>query len=359
DEIRCWGANRVGELGRTPLAHGRAVRLADVPAARELALVRDHLVVIDDDGHARVRPLGSVETGEALTGLGVLSGIAEATETLACANADDGALVCLDPARGSHRRFEGFGGRGRVLGVAGRACAAIDGDAVRCVELLSRDEDGAPHVLARGVRDPVAYEGLVCGLRGTGAVACVSALQERYRRDGVRFRETLPEIPGRVSTLFAGAEQMFAVRADGSAVVLGHNGVGQLGRAPSRPIERAAPAVLPAGRTAMAFGFHVSCAYGAGAGVTCAGIDETLAPRRSPTGALFAAFGGPPPDQSVRGDGGWTEIDGPAGARSVSIGDRDLACAAADDGAVWCWGRWPAGAELERVTEPIIVQLGE
>mgnify|MGYP000867444731 CR=1 FL=1 len=131
---------------------------------------------------------------------------------------------------------------------------------------------------------------------------------------------------------------MASTRDFGSWVVMGHNGVGQLGIAPSRPVNTPLPAGMQ-GFASMAFAYHMSCGWNPEGPVVCAGLDDALRPRSldMPLGADLQ------PIEVERGDGTWVPI--PSVSDVIALdSDGQASCALDRAGTVWCWGDTEGGA---------------
>jgi hypothetical protein len=213
-----------------------------------------------------------------------------------------------------------------------------------------------------GLAQGVSFEGRLCGLVG-GEIRCSSLPRASRLPAWAEFDPrqmeltTLPGSPRDVVRLLGGAEQLFAERRGGTWIVLGHNGVGQLGLPPSLPLLEPTPRSPPP-FTAMAFAYHLSCGWSETGGIECAGIDpRTLEPHQ--VGGLLAGtlFPGETVPAEDRGDGSWVSI--PRVTDVVALdSDGLVTCALDRRGGLWCWGGGPT-ARGAAWTEPTRVELGD
>jgi hypothetical protein len=363
--ISCWGEQMAGEVsGRT---NDAVALVAERPGARGLVIDRDALVVLDADGRLERMPLRGGEPPSSGT-VGSEDALARPwLDLLRCGASFEGATLCgrqegdrlaVLPARGPARVIEGFAARGPPFVVAGAVCAPSRGDDVVCTDLSERS------VVVPQLAHPVSFEDRLCGLRA-GRVVCVSVRQLLAGLLGARpgaDREVLAGAPRGVERLRGGADQLFLWVAGGTAAVMGHNGAGQLGLTPSRPLAEAI-AVPSMPFVDMAFARHASCGWAERGPVTCAGLDEALRPRTlAPLDPLPAALatlraGGEPEATEVdRGDGRWVEIPGVRDVRALDM-DGHTSCALEASGAIRCWGG-EGGGVGPRYVGPVVVSLG-
>jgi hypothetical protein len=147
---------------------------------------------------------------------------------------------------------------------------------------------------------------------------------------------TEPALPraGAGGRLFFGGEQACVTDRFGLVRCLGHNGVGQLGLPPSRPIERLTDVPGLSGIVGAAFDYHVSCFWQTAGPLYCAGLDpEDLVPRGRQGGLGLLGAG----NDELRGDGSIHAIEEIRNVRAVDVGRHG--CAVTRGGEVWCWGR--------------------
>jgi hypothetical protein len=351
DDVRCWGANRLGEAGAVPPASS-VLELFDVPPAIAVAFTARGLAILDRDGALHVRTFLGPAPGTTLVESGPFSQLV-GVGLGACASGAAGA-VCVDGLDG-RTPIEGLG-PGRLFSLGDRYACAEGDERVVCAEPA---HGRSLSIAVPRLRSAASFGGELCALRGTD-VECLRRMVDVVAPYPTAWPARGPDgarrVTARADRMFAGSEQLFAVRADGSVEVAGHNGAGQLGLLPSRPIGDPQEGRVPAGTTSMAFARHASCAWGPGTPVSCAGLDDDLAPRE--VGGGFSWWSGreDPPEPS-RGIGWWVEIPGLRDVRSVTIGGSS-ACAALVDGTVHCWGRLGRDIERMRVADPVAVPLG-
>ncbi|GAB4198578.1 MAG: hypothetical protein OHK0013_07930 [Sandaracinaceae bacterium] len=362
--ISCWGEEMAGEVsGRT---NDSVALVAERPGARGLVLDLDALVVLDADGRLERMPLRGGELPSSAT-VGAEEALARPwLDLLRCGASFEGATLCgrqegdrlaVLPARGRSRVIEGFAASGPPFVVAGAVCAPSRGDDVVCTDLSERT------VVVPRLASPVSFEDRLCGLRA-GRVTCLSVRQLLNSPPGGSARpqpEVLAGAPHRVERLHGGADQLFLWIAGGTAAVMGHNGAGQLGLTPSRPLVAAVP-VPPMPFVDMAFARHASCGWAERGPLSCAGLDEALRPRTlAPLDPLPAALatlrvGGVPEAPEVeRGDGRWVEIPGVRDVRALDM-DGQRSCALEVNGAIRCWGG-DGGGVGPRYVGPVVVSL--
>jgi hypothetical protein len=353
EDVWCAGTSTVGEVdGHVP---EQVQRVAELGGARDL-VVLDGEVIVADRTCALVRvPLahpsarrteGGIDRVEDLTkcmGLGVSL----------CGRTSDGRAFFAHGGDIDER--PGFAARGPAFPVGHWLCADADGGVV-CAH------PSEPTTMVAGLAQGVSFEGRLCGLVG-GEIRCSSAPSASRLPPWVAFDPRQPELtappgaPRDVVRLLGGAEQLFAERRGGTWIVLGHNGVGQLGLPPSRPLIEPAPSSPPP-FTAMSFGYHLSCGWGETGGIECAGLDpRTLEPRHV-SGLLVGAAvlsGEPVPED--RGDGRWVSIPRVTDVLALD-GDGLVTCALDRQGGLWCWGGGDA-ARAAAWTEPTRVALGD
>ncbi|MBN8612474.1 MAG: hypothetical protein J0L92_17910 [Deltaproteobacteria bacterium] len=321
-------------------------------AADSLAVGAPHDLGHEDDGQARWHAC-------------VLEG-----EAISCAGVDEAGEVSMHAPELVQRIHEVEGARFLLVGARAACVVGGDGTLIRvpfgepsavtqdasarswlerfpfdaerlCRSVLDAEPiDLSPEREARNLADIatsdasralVWFEDRPCALRD-GVLAC-----DRGSREGERF-VPLPGWPSDLERVFAGAEQLFAMRRGGQWLAMGHNGVGQLGLAPSRPIET--PAVASMGPfTHMAFAYHLSCGWNDEGPLVCAGLDDNLRPRALSSGySPFETVR--PPD---RGDGLWRPI--PRVSDVTVMGSNGMvSCAIDARGGLWCWGGLTGGA---------------
>lgn len=238
-----------------------------------------------------------------------------------CARSATGRVVCWGrrgvdgaaPAPFAPTRVDVEDARA-LAGAGSHMCARLGSGAVTCWAMDPEMQPAAVATLA-GASAIGGGTDFVCGLVA-GSLRCASF-------------DTLfggaPEVPvprtevGAVDELAVGGESACWRRGE-TWRCIGHNGVGQLGAEPSRPL--AAPVDFPSGVAALALSYHRTCGVGARGAVTCAGTERDGSPRVGGLG---------------RGSGALTALGAVAPARAVAVG-RDLACALLEGGSVRCWG---------------------
>lgn len=352
DDVWCAGANAVGEVdGHVP---SLVQRIAELPGARDLAVLDGEAIVADASGALVHVPLGhpsARRVDDTVVGVEDLSKCMR-TGVSICGRASDARAFFVEGHAVEER--PGFAARGQAFPVGSWLCADAEGGVV-CAH------PSEPTTTVPGLAQGVSFEGRLCGLVG-GEIRCSSPPAGSRRISWGWFDPrateltTLPGSPRDVVRLFGGAEQLFAERRGGTWIVLGHNGVGQLGLPPSRPLIDPAP-TSPPPFTAMAFGYHHSCGWAESGGLECAGFDpRTLAPHHVSVSLVGTAVleGTPVPED--RGDGRWVSIPTVTGVLAFD-GDGLASCALDRRGGLWCWG----GSEAARAawTEPTRVALGE
>lgn len=194
-----------------------------------------------------------------------------------------------------------------------------------------------------GAVEPFARGNDVCGRVGT-SVRCANAVYMPERRP-----ERATELRGLppVAHVLGGAEQIFLQDTSGSWLAMGHNGAGQLGLTPSRPLGPT-PVTLPVTEPGVraAFTTHASCVWAPGSALHCAGLDAQLRIRSVSRASAPAA----------RGEGGFREIPGPRDLRAVSLHEAG-SFAIDGGGALWTWGGSEALDVVARIDVPAAVVL--
>jgi hypothetical protein len=362
----CWGAQVAGEVsGR---ANEPVALVAERPGARGLVLDRDAVVVLGEGGQLERIPLDGGEpsavgdpSDEVLARPWldlVRCGVSHEGTTLCGRQA--GARLAVLPTLGRGRVIEGFAVLGRPLVAGGAVCAPARRDDVICTDLAERV------VTVRDLAHPAGFADRLCGLRG-GRVVCVASrallggAPGTLAPPGPVFEE-LAGAPRGVARMHAGADQLFLWLVGGTAAVMGHNGAGQLGLPPSRPL-RTAASVPPMPFVDMAFARHASCGWAETGAVWCAGLDDALRPRTlSPLDPLPSAVAGLRADghdeapRIERGDGRWVEIPGVRDVRALDLDGR-VSCALEASGAIRCWGG-DGGGVGPRYVGPVAISLG-
>ncbi len=341
--VSCAGVNQVGEV--TGHAPAPVQRIRELEGARPaLAVFVDHAWLVGPSG-ALVRvpfddPEASVEDTRATGWLD----LAKCEHDRLCGRGEGDRLLAVHPDHARAPRIvSGFVATGTPFPASGFVCAPSEAGTV-CVD----DEDHVTRLDA--LASPISFEDQLCGLRA-GSVVCAPPPRFPAMERALEPLTRVPQSPTDLTLLFGGAEQLFAQRRGGVWVAMGHNGVGQLGLAPSVPVS--VPTTTSASAfTRMGFAYHLSCGWNESGAIVCAGLDDALRPRVLPM--RFGFFAAAAAD---RGDGLWRAI--PSVADVVAMDSSgEVSCALDARGGLWCWGG-PSGGAGPRRHGPTVVTLAE
>lgn len=329
--LYCWGAPSGGIVdlpGHEPRTGGVVLDLGDATA---VAVGSDHACAIRAGGQVVCwgEGFGARPTPIALPDAAFVATELAATALATCARAVDGRVACWGRQGGGGL----FGTEERVLpltsiavtdaaqlvGASSAVCARLHAGGVVCWEAVEETRV-FPVPTLDGATTIGGGFGFVCGSVG-GALRCHSMRDPTYHWGPMPVP---PLSTGVIDELAVGGDAACWRHAEAWRCV-GHNGVGQLGVRPSRPLT--APVHFPSGVGSLVLAHHRTCGLGAGGTVRCAGV--------LPDGAART--------DEERGTGRLTTITGIEGARAIAIG-ADVGCALLEGGAVRCWGDGYQGA---------------
>lgn len=364
DLLYCWGSNLQGELGigaATLTSLAEWVRRPDLPSGkfeglRSLA-VQDRSCLVDAAG---LWCWGNNSRGQ----LGVGDRLPRSVPTLVTNLPDDPLELVFGRSHGCLRTAASgvWCWGNNLLGETGRVPGTPvpdpqSGELLPPPQLLPKPVPGLP----ASVSAIDASEQHNCVL-GSGTVMCWGDNLYGQLGDGGTTGHPTPAavsgLPAGIVRIAVGPRHACAIDGAGEVWCWGYNFAGQIGVAPAadqqlEPLPRRVSG-LGGAASALELGFVSSCAL-VGDARKCWGQMED-GTRIGPQPQVMARPAGAPPDWlsgcfDVDGDlrcprttrSPYTEIDArevarlPRPATSLALG-RNFACAALDDGSLWCWG---------------------
>lgn len=337
-DVRCAGDDFDGFSGSFAHAMRGPVAVRGVDDAVAISVGLGHGCALREGGRVScwglVGPVDSATPVDLdLAEFGASVAIASTAEG-ACALSDAGYVSCWGSTGSVGDTIEPLvEGAYAIAGGAAGICALRVGGAPLCLRNdpwgSRRSIDRAPDSPRVPARPAVGFEG--ASELAIGAHEICGRVGGRARCDRWVFADEdhlaspmSPPPSASADAVVPGGDQI-CWRSRGRWSCSGHNGVGQLGIAPSRPVEGSVPL---GDHVAVASSTHRICGITRGEGfVECAGTTEA----------------GDPRTEADRGVGARVRVPGVERARVLSVSPV-LACAIVDGGQVLCWGDGFVGA---------------